>query len=57
MNSLPDISRTKARLRQHLRELESCNDGEGPAPAGCSEELLIPLRAARAEATRILLAE
>jgi len=57
VNSLPDISRTKARLRQHLRELESCNDGEGPAPAGCSEELLIPLRAARAEATRILLAE
>ena len=57
MNALPDISRTESRLRQHLRELESCNDEEGPAPAGCSEELLIPLRAARAEANRILLAE
>ena len=57
MNSLPDLSRTKTRLRQHLRELESRNEEEGPAPAGCSEELLIPLRAARAEANRILLAE
>ena len=57
MNSLPDISRITTRLRQHLRELESRSDEEGPAPAGCSEELLVPLRAARAEANRILLAE
>ncbi|WP_419921272.1 hypothetical protein [Candidatus Poriferisodalis sp.] len=57
MNSLPDISRITTRFRQNLRELESRNDEEGPAPAGCSEELLIPLRAARAEANRILLAE
>ena len=57
MNSLSDISRVATRLGQLLKELEARHDKEGPAPAGCSEELLIPLRAARAEATRILLAE
>ena len=57
VNSLPDISSTKARLRQHLAEIESCKDEDGSARAGCSEDLLIPLRAARAEANRILLAE
>jgi len=57
VNSLPDLSSTKARLRQHPKEIESRNDEDGPAPAGCSEDLLIPLQAARAEANRILLAE
>ena len=55
--TLPDISGVVGNLRRHLAELESRDDEDGPAPAGCSEELLIPLQSARAEANRILLAE
>ncbi len=54
---LPDITGVVGKLQQQLTELESHDEEDGPAPTGCSEELLVPLQTARAEANRILLAE
>ena len=54
---LPDMTGVVGKLQQQLTELESRDEEDGSAPAGCSEELLVPLQSARAEANRILLAE
>ena len=54
---LPDMTGVVGKLRRQLTELESHDEKDGPALAGCSEELLVPLQSARAEANRILLAE
>ena len=49
---LPDLTGAVEKLQQQLTEFESRDEEDGPAPAGCSEELLVPLQSARAEANR-----
>ncbi|WP_419855290.1 hypothetical protein [Candidatus Poriferisodalis sp.] len=45
----------RAALRRFQRMLDNHVDDEEPAPPGCSAEILIPLRASRARANRMLL--
>ncbi|WP_428116390.1 type II toxin-antitoxin system antitoxin SocA domain-containing protein [Candidatus Poriferisodalis sp.] len=54
LGDTPPVPDATATLRRFQRMLNSHVDEE-PAPRGCSEEILIPLRAARARANRILL--
>lgn len=44
-----------AALRRFQRMLDNHVDDEEPAPPGCIAEILIPLRASRARANRMLL--
>ena len=54
---LPDITGAVDLLRRQLTDLETRADENEAAPAGCDEDLLEPLKSAREEANRILLAE
>ena len=51
---IPDATETLARFQRMLDDHVVDDD---PAPSGCSEEVLEPLRAARARANEILLGE
>ena len=51
---IPDASATLARF-QHMLDNHVADDT--PAPRGCSEEILEPLSAARAQANKILLGD
>lgn len=51
---IPDVTATLARFQQLLDDHVADDD---PAPSGCSEEVLEPLRAARARANKILLGD
>lgn len=51
---IPDATATLARFQQMLDDHVADDD---PAPSGCSEEVLEPLRAARTRANKILLGD
>ncbi len=55
MGDTPPVPVATATLQRFQQMLDDHADDDVPAPRGCSEEVLNPLRAARTQANRILL--
>ena len=55
LDETPTVPDASATLRRFQRLLDSHTDDDEPAPRGCSEKILDPLRAARGRANRLLL--